>query len=156
MDTSTRHIAKQRIQTLFTLAKENINEDPQLAQHYVNTARKIAMSAKIRLPKHYSRQICKHCKSFIPGKNCRVRTRQKREPHIVITCLKCGKHTRIPLDKKKKGQDNEQTHRRKNTIHKEETLGRNPHKPHSQPTSNSHTTEKDPFFANHRGCPESY
>jgi len=102
MDTSTRHIAKQRIQTLFTLAKENINEDPQLAQHYVNTARKIAMSARIRLPTEYRRQVCKHCKSFVlPGVNCRVRVQQKREPHLVITCLKCGGQTRIPLQKKK-------------------------------------------------------
>jgi ribonuclease P protein subunit RPR2 len=103
MDTSTRHIAKQRIQTLFTLAKENINEDPQLAQHYVNTARKIAMSARIRLPTEYRRQVCKHCKSFVlPGVNCRVRVQQKREPHLVITCLKCGGQTRILLQKKKR------------------------------------------------------
>lgn len=127
MDTTTKTIAKQRIQTLFTLAEEKFTQEPQLAQHYVDVARKIAMSAKILLPKRYTRQICKHCKSFIPGKNCRVRTRQKREPHILITCLKCGKHTRIPLNKKKKGQNNEQTHRWKNTIHKEETLRRNPH-----------------------------
>jgi ribonuclease P protein subunit RPR2 len=107
MDTTTKTIAKQRIQTLFTFAEEKFRQEPQLAQRYVNTARKIAMSAKVRLPKRYRRQICKHCKSFMPGKNCRVRTRQKREPHIVITCLKCGKQTRIPLDKKKKGRNNE-------------------------------------------------
>jgi ribonuclease P protein subunit RPR2 len=42
--------------------------------------------------------ICRHCKSFIyPGVNSRVRVQQRREPHMVITCLVCGKITRIPL-----------------------------------------------------------
>jgi len=101
MDADTKRIAKQRVQTLFSLAKGTIHEDPALAQHYVDTARKVAMAAKIRLPKEYRRQVCKHCKSFVlPGVNCRVRLKQRREPHIVITCLKCGGHTRIALANK--------------------------------------------------------
>jgi ribonuclease P protein subunit RPR2 len=94
----TRQIALQRIHSLFRLAKEKIREEPQLAQRYAEVARKIAMRAKLRLPKEYRRMICRHCKSFIyPGVNCRVRVQQKREPHIVITCLICGKIMRIPL-----------------------------------------------------------
>ena len=98
MSQNIRQIAMQRIQTLFRLAMETHHEDPQLAQRYVNIARRIAMAAKIRLPTEYRRQICRHCKSFIlPGVSCRVRIKQKREPHVVITCLKCGDHMRIPL-----------------------------------------------------------
>jgi len=94
----TRQIALQRIRTLFRLAKRKIREEPELAQRYVEIARKIAMRTKLRLPKEYRRMICRHCKSFIyPCVNCRVRVRQRREPHIVITCLICGKCTRIPL-----------------------------------------------------------
>jgi len=101
-ETSTRYIARQRIQTLFRLANETFHEDPSLAQRYVDLARRIAMAARVRLPKEYRRQVCRHCKSFIlPGVNCRVRTRQEREPHVVITCLNCGKKTRIPLRKRK-------------------------------------------------------
>jgi ribonuclease P protein subunit RPR2 len=101
MDADARHIAMQRIKTLFRLARETIHENPDLAQRYVSIARKIAMAAKVRLPKEYRRQICKGCKSFIlPGINCRVRIRQRREPHVVITCLECGKQTRIPLKEK--------------------------------------------------------
>ena len=101
MDADIRRTAKQRVQTLFTLAKETIHEDPALAQHYADTARKVAMAAKIRLPKEYRRQLCKHCKSFIlPGVNCRVRLKQRRQSHIVITCLRCGGHTRIALASK--------------------------------------------------------
>jgi len=96
-----RSIAKQRVQTLFGLAGETLDQDQVLAQRYVNIARRIAMGAKIRLPTQYRHQICRHCKSFIlPGVNCRVRVKQLREPHVVITCLNCGKQMRIPLSKR--------------------------------------------------------
>jgi len=95
---NTKQIALQRIRTLFRLARETIHEDPHLAQKYVEIARKIAMRTRLRLPKEYRRMICKHCKSFIlPGVNCRFRIQPKREPHVVVTCLNCGKHMRIPL-----------------------------------------------------------
>ena len=102
MNTETRQIASRRIQTLFNLAREIAHDDLVLAQHYVDTARKIAMAAKIRLPSRYRRQVCKHCKGFmLPGVSCRVRLKQRREPHVVITCLRCGEQTRIPLAKRK-------------------------------------------------------
>jgi ribonuclease P protein subunit RPR2 len=98
---NVRSIARQRVQTLFSLAEESLEEDPVLAQQYVDTARRIAMAAKIRLPRQHRRQICRHCKRFIlPGVNCRVRIKQLREPHIVTTCLNCGKQMRIRLSKK--------------------------------------------------------
>jgi ribonuclease P protein subunit RPR2 len=94
----TRQIALQRIHTLFELAMKNVKKEPQLAQRYAQIARKIAMKTKVRLPQEYRRLICRHCKSFIyPSVNCRVRMQQRREPHMVITCLICGKHTRIML-----------------------------------------------------------
>jgi len=103
MDPDTRRIAMQRIQTLFDLANKTFSENHALAQRYVDIARRIAMGARIRLPKEYRRQVCRHCKSFIlPGVNCRVRIQQRREPHIVITCQNCGKTMRLPLQKKVK------------------------------------------------------
>ncbi|UCE44514.1 MAG: ribonuclease P, partial [Candidatus Bathyarchaeota archaeon] len=60
-----KHIALQRIHTLFHLARETIHEDPKLAQRYVEIARKIAMRTRIRLPREYRRLVCRHCKSFI-------------------------------------------------------------------------------------------
>jgi ribonuclease P protein subunit RPR2 len=103
----TRQLALQRIHSLFRLAKGRIREEPQLAQRYAEIARKIAMRAKLRLPKEYRRMICRHCKSFIyPGVNSRVRVQQKREPHMVITCLVCGKITRIPLKSRRLKKEN--------------------------------------------------
>ena len=108
VDRETRRIALERIHILFKLARETIHKDKALAQRYVDIARRLAMAAKVRLPREYRRQVCRHCKSFIlPGVNCRVRIQQRREPHIVITCLECGKHMRIPLRKRKVEQSNE-------------------------------------------------
>lgn len=99
----TRKIALERIHALFNLAKQKIREEPQLAQRYAEIARRIAMRTRLRLPVEYRRMICKRCKSFIyPDVNCRVRLQQSREPHVVITCLICGKHTRIMLKPRKK------------------------------------------------------
>jgi RNase P subunit RPR2 len=33
----------------------------------------------------------------LPGVNCRIRIQQRRESHMVITCLNCGGISRIPL-----------------------------------------------------------
>ena len=94
----TRQIALQRIRTLFELAKANVRREPELAQRYVQVARRIAMRTRVRLPTEYRRLVCRGCKSFIyPGVNCRVRVQRRREPHVAITCLVCGKTSRIPL-----------------------------------------------------------
>jgi ribonuclease P protein subunit RPR2 len=100
---ATKQIALQRVHMLFRLAIEVVHEDPELAQRYVKIARKIAMGTKLRLPREYRRLVCRHCKSFIlPGVNCRVRIQSRREPHVVITCLDCGKHSRMPLKSREK------------------------------------------------------
>jgi ribonuclease P protein subunit RPR2 len=101
MKSDAKQIAKQRIQVLFQQAKSVYRDNPQLSSRYVAAARKIAMAAKIPLPTVYKRQVCKNCHVLlVQGENCRVRIRQEREPHVVITCLSCGCKTRIPLKKK--------------------------------------------------------
>jgi ribonuclease P protein subunit RPR2 len=100
--TSIKQIARQRIEILFEQAKNVGKTDPNLAMQYIKSARKIAMAAKIRLPLEFRRETCKECNSLlVQGINCRVRVKQKREPHVVITCLNCGNQTRIMLGKKK-------------------------------------------------------
>jgi ribonuclease P protein subunit RPR2 len=102
----TKQIALERIRILFNLARETIHENPTLAQRYVNIARQISMTAKVRLPVECRRQVCRHCKRFIlPGVNCRVRLQQHPEPHVVVTCLLCGKSARVPLKNRRKIKD---------------------------------------------------
>ena len=110
--TSVRQIAKQRIAVLFEQARKVGRTDSKLAVQYVACARRIAMAAKVRLPVEFRRKTCKVCNSlFVYGVNCRVRIKQKRDPHVVITCLNCGNQTRILLkgkkEQKKLEQDND-------------------------------------------------
>ncbi|MFQ6084752.1 MAG: ribonuclease P protein component 4 [Candidatus Bathyarchaeia archaeon] len=94
-------IASERIDTLFGLAKRTYSHDPDLAQQYVDVALRIASKCRVRIPKEYRLQVCRRCKSFlVPGRSCRVRMRQRREPHIVITCLVCREVRRIPIGKR--------------------------------------------------------
>ena len=114
--TSVKHIARQRIQILFDQAKQVGKINPQLAIQYIKSARKIAMAAKIRLPVEFKRETCKRCNAlFVQGYNCRVRIKQKREPHIVITCLSCGNQTRMLLGKKKEQNELEQNNNQNET-----------------------------------------
>lgn len=102
MDSTTRQIAKHRIQILFQQAEKARRENPQLAYRYVEVARKIAMAAKIRLPAEYRRRVCRNCNTLlVVGDNCRVRVKQRREPHLVVTCLACGHQARVLLRKKR-------------------------------------------------------
>ena len=107
--TSVKQIARRRVQTLFNEAKNVRRSDPQLAVQYIKSARRIAMAAKIRLPVDFRRQTCKKCNSLlVHGYNCRVRVKQKRAPHVVITCLNCGNQTRVLLSKRKEQKMGEQ------------------------------------------------
>ena len=107
--TNVKQIARQRIQILFEQAKKVGRSNPKLAMQYVLSARKIAMAAKIRMPIEFRRETCKECNSlFVQGVNCRVRIKQKREPHVVVTCLNCGNQTRMLLKKEMEHKEIEQ------------------------------------------------
>ena len=96
--TQTQLIAQERVKTLFNLAEQAFRENPQQAQRYVELARKIAMRARIRLPRELRRRVCRRCNAYlVPGATSRTRIRQEREPHVAVTCLRCGAVTRIPL-----------------------------------------------------------
>lgn len=93
-----REIALKRIERLFELAIQMLSKRPDLSQRYVAIARKISMRTRARIPREKRLLICRHCKRFIfPGVSARIRLQPRREPHIVITCLYCGKHMRRPL-----------------------------------------------------------
>jgi ribonuclease P protein subunit RPR2 len=102
-ETNIKQIARQRIIILFEQAQKVARVDPKLAAQYILSARRIAMAAKIRLPLEFRRRTCRKCNVlFVHGVNCRVRVKQKREPHVVITCLNCGNQNRIMLRQKEK------------------------------------------------------
>jgi ribonuclease P protein subunit RPR2 len=97
-DKKTQKIAMERIRTLFQQAEQTHAADPDLAQRYVDLARRIAMRTRTKIPRDFRNRICRNCKAhLVPGSTSRTRIRQLREPHITITCLRCGETKRIPL-----------------------------------------------------------
>ena len=101
-DRQTEQIAMERIRILFRQAEDTFPVDPDRAQRYVDLARKIAMRTRLRLPRDLRRRVCRRCNAFlVPDATSRTRIRQQREPHVAITCLKCGATTRIPLRRRK-------------------------------------------------------
>ncbi|MCS7120535.1 MAG: ribonuclease P protein component 4 [Nitrososphaerota archaeon] len=98
MSANIKKIALERIATLFHLAREAANDRPELADRYVEIARKIAMRSRVRIPKEYRIFFCKRCKRFlVPGVGSRIRIQPRREPHVVITCKHCDAKRRVPL-----------------------------------------------------------
>jgi len=89
-------IAKKRIQKLFLLSQENALEGKlNLADRYVEIARKISMRYQIKIPSEYKHLFCKKCYSFLlPGITCRKRIKKGK---IVIFCKKCNNYTRVPI-----------------------------------------------------------
>ena len=109
MNSTAKQIARQRVQNLFQQATCVNKVNPELAQRYITIARKIAMAARMRLPTSYKREICRNCNALlVPGWNCRVRVKPRRETHIVVTCLSCGGQTRFPVKVKKEKMKLEQ------------------------------------------------
>jgi len=87
-------MAEERIQRLFELAEKAYLQKPDLADRYVDIARRISMRHRVGIPGDLKKRVCKKCGSYlVPGENCRVRLDGSR---ILITCLKCGAVKRYP------------------------------------------------------------
>lgn len=85
----------ERIKILFNEATSAFKVHPERSHRYIALARKIAMKAKVKIPKHLKRKFCSHCYKFLqPGVNCRVRTKNKK---LVYFCFSCRRYMRIPL-----------------------------------------------------------
>ena len=91
---SIENLARERIKQLFSEAEKN----PKLADRYVGLARKIAMKARMPIPRGYKRKFCKYCNSYFISKKVRIRTKNSK---VVYYCLICRKYTRYPMIKEK-------------------------------------------------------
>jgi ribonuclease P protein subunit RPR2 len=101
MPNKTTKIALERIESLFKQAEMVFQKNQQLAQRYIDLARKIAQRTRTHLPSHLRHKICRKCHSYlVPGSTSRYRIRQHRESHIAITCLNCGNIQRLFLKEK--------------------------------------------------------
>jgi len=88
---SQKNNAIVRIRRLFDQAEKAYPEN--IANHYVDMARKIAMKSRQKMPPNLKRRYCKHCYSYLAvGKNCRIRNNPKT---ITYTCLECKRYMRF-------------------------------------------------------------
>jgi ribonuclease P protein subunit RPR2 len=89
-------IAKERIRILFSLAKSQLEKNPERSKRYVELARKIGLRYNIRLEKSMKRSFCKSCNSIlISGKTSLSRLDSKKKT-LNIICKNCGNIIRIP------------------------------------------------------------
>jgi len=95
-----KKIAKRRIEKLFIMAEETaLLKKFNLANRYVEIARKISMRYLVPIPKKFKRRFCKHCYHYLlPDATCRVRIHRGK---IIIFCLNCKKNSRFIINRKK-------------------------------------------------------
>ncbi|MFX1510587.1 MAG: ribonuclease P protein component 4 [Promethearchaeota archaeon] len=82
----------QHLRNLFQRAEVVAPQNPALAQRYVQSARRIVMRTRVRLPPELRHQFCHRCEHYLrPGINARIRLRNAgKNKSLVITCLTCG------------------------------------------------------------------
>jgi len=94
---SHHNIAQQRIRILYQQAKHVYPRDPDLSRRYTRLLKRVSERTRTRLPQEIRRGICRNCDTvLIPGVNSHTRVRQRREPHVSVTCHTCGHVHRIP------------------------------------------------------------
>jgi ribonuclease P protein subunit RPR2 len=89
-------IARERIERLLTLAREEFKTNPERSRSYVELARKIGMRYNVRLTKKQKRSFCKKCNQLLmPDETSQVQ-RDSKKKLIIIKCLNCGNIYRYP------------------------------------------------------------
>ncbi|MFX0107099.1 MAG: ribonuclease P protein component 4 [Candidatus Hodarchaeota archaeon] len=91
VDSRSKRLAKARLEILWEQATRIARKDPSGAKRQIQIARRVAQKARLKIPPHMRRRLCKQCDAvLIPGENCRVRMRHNRSRHLTVTCLDCG------------------------------------------------------------------
>ena len=88
-----KEIAQQRIQELMQQAEENKTTHPERSRRYCELATKISQKYKVKLGK-YKHKFCKNCYTYYTIETMKKRKIPKTNL-FQITCLHCGKQTKI-------------------------------------------------------------
>jgi len=93
-----RKITEERIEKLFELAEQRFREEredaQELADRYVEIARRIGMKHNVSIPTEYRRDYCHSCYTYLrPGSNCTVRLNSKNST-VNYHCEGCGEVNR--------------------------------------------------------------
>lgn len=89
-------IAKERIDLLMREADvAALSGSLDMADRYVEMARRVGMRYNVRIPREYRRRFCRGCYGYmLPGVTSRTRFNRGR---LVTTCKRCGHIARMPL-----------------------------------------------------------
>jgi ribonuclease P protein subunit RPR2 len=92
-------IARERMELLMEQADQAaLAARMDLADRYVDIARRVGMRYNVRFPAMYRRRFCKECYRYLlPGSTSRTRLNRGR---VVTTCFRCGHVMRRPLGEK--------------------------------------------------------
>lgn len=89
-------IAKERIEYLYKLAKEKLEEHPEDSRKYIEMLRKLSTKHNLKITE-LKKKFCKECSTLlIPGTTSSVRIHNNRR---VITCKNCGTIKRLGINK---------------------------------------------------------
>jgi len=100
MKNQRKKVATRHVNTLLQLSLQIMDEHPERARRYIEMTRNIVRKHKVRLSNEQKRQFCKCCNTpLVPGKTCRVRTRNEK---VSVTCLNCGNIKRHPFSREKR------------------------------------------------------
>jgi ribonuclease P protein subunit RPR2 len=89
-------IARERMELLMEQADQAaLAGQMDLADRYVDMARRVGMRYNVRFQPTHRRRFCKSCYRYmLPGSTSRTRMSRGR---VVTTCLRCGRVMRRPL-----------------------------------------------------------
>jgi len=88
-----------RLNYLYQAAHCVLAQDPentQLARFYLDLMKSVSAKVVMRLQPDIKRTICKKCSALlVPGVTATVRMKGRRQKHMVVTCIDCGRVKRF-------------------------------------------------------------
>ena len=88
-----------RVNYLYQAAHCVLAQDPnntQLARFYIDLMKSVSTKVVMRLQPDIKRTICKKCNALlVPGVTATVRIRGRRQKHVVVKCMDCGRVKRF-------------------------------------------------------------
>lgn len=99
-----QHIAEERIAILFRQAEQEFEKRPDLANRYVELARKISLRMQVPIRPDFSMKYCRECNRYLViGKTVRIRL-QPEKGYMLYTCLHCGSKRKFGYTEERKAK----------------------------------------------------
>ena len=97
---------RQRIALNYMYRLAELAQDPRFKHkqdRYAYLIKHIGMKSQQPIPRELKLLFCRSCLTWFrlePEPTVRIRTRARPVPHIIYTCLKCGRIRRLPFPRR--------------------------------------------------------